>query len=141
MLYQTAFQHRPLVPDVRPAFSLIFHRLFELQPRAKAVFGFDKSDEEGWSHVDTHAKAFAGLFDSVFQMLGPDTDFMAEILEQVGKRHKAMGVNPSFFPFMGQALIYALEQYLDKPLTEVQRNAWEEVFDAISADIIKQILV
>ena len=91
--------------------------------------------------MDTHAKAFAGLFDSVFQMLGPDTDFMAEILEQVGKRHKAMGVNPSFFPFMGQALIYALEQYLDKPLTEVQRNAWEEVFDAISADIIKQILV
>mmetsp|Transcript_8652 Transcript_8652/g.17978 ORF Transcript_8652/g.17978 Transcript_8652/m.17978 type:complete len:155 (-) Transcript_8652:129-593(-) len=115
-------------------------RLFVLQPRAKKVFGYDKGEEEGHKHAQVHAKAFAGLFDSVFQMLGPDVDFIADILEQVGQRHKAMGVNPSFFPFMGQALIHSLEHFLGKELTEDQRNAWEEVFDAISNEITKHIL-
>jgi hemoglobin-like flavoprotein len=73
-------------------------------------------------------------------VLGPDSEFMAEILEGVGKRHKAMGVNPSFFPFMGQALIFALEKYLEAELTEEQRNAWEEVYECISNEIVKQIL-
>mmetsp|Transcript_1051 Transcript_1051/g.1392 ORF Transcript_1051/g.1392 Transcript_1051/m.1392 type:complete len:154 (-) Transcript_1051:4-465(-) len=115
-------------------------RLFVIQPRAKQIFGFDKGEEIGWQHAAIHGKAFAGLFDSIFQMLGPDLDFIEEILEQVGKRHKSMGVNPSFFPFMGQSLIYALEQYLKKELTEEQREAWEIVFEAISDDIVKQIL-
>lgn len=128
--------------DFEDTFGMVaVKRLFEIQPRAKKVFGFDKGDANGWAHVNVHAKAFGGLFDSVFQMLGPDTEFMAEILEQVGKRHKAMGVNPSFFPFMGQALIYSLEKSLGQELTKEQRNAWEDVYDAISNEIVKQILV
>ncbi|KAL7578874.1 hypothetical protein ACA910_006849 [Epithemia clementina (nom. ined.)] len=45
-------------------------RLFELQPRAKKVFGYDQGDDIGKSHATVHAIAFAGLFDSIFQMLG-----------------------------------------------------------------------
>mmetsp|Transcript_1052 Transcript_1052/g.1393 ORF Transcript_1052/g.1393 Transcript_1052/m.1393 type:complete len:154 (+) Transcript_1052:193-654(+) len=115
-------------------------RLFVLQPRAKQVFGFDKGDAYGWEHAAIHGKAFAGFFDSIFQMLGPDLEFIEEILEQLGKRHKKMGVNPSFFPFMGQAVIYSLEQYLKKELTKEQREAWEIVFEGISDEIVKQIL-
>ncbi len=115
-------------------------KLFELQPRAKAVFGYNKGKEQGDNSAQVHAKAFAGLFDSVFQMLGPDIEFIQDILQQVGARHKAMGVSPSFFPFMGQALIHALEQYLGKSLTEEQREAWEQVFESISNEIVKAIL-
>ena len=115
-------------------------RLFQLQPRAKKIFGYDKGEEFGRKHALIHARAFAGTFDSVFQMLGPDVEFISDILQQVGSKHKAMGVNPSFFPFMGQALIYALEQFLKKPLTDEQRDAWEEVFEAISNEIVKTIL-
>ena len=119
----------------------VLEKMFELQPRAKKVFGFDKSEEEGQKHAEIHGKAFGKLLDSIFQMLGPDTEFIEEILTQVGKRHKVMGVNPSFFPFLGQALIFALEtKYLEKPLTDDQREAWEEVFEAISNDITKAIL-
>lgn len=119
----------------------VLHKMFELQPRAKKVFGYDKSEEQGQKHAEIHGKAFGKLLDSIFQMLGPDTEFIEEILTQVGKRHKVMGVNPSFFPFLGQALIFALEtKYLEKPLTDDQREAWEEVFEAISNDITKAIL-
>jgi len=65
---------------------------------------------------------------------------MEEMLSQLGKRHKKMGVNPSFFPFMGQAVIHAMESYLSRSLTEEERDAWEEVYDAVSGDIVKQIL-
>mmetsp|Transcript_7579 Transcript_7579/g.9906 ORF Transcript_7579/g.9906 Transcript_7579/m.9906 type:complete len:153 (+) Transcript_7579:63-521(+) len=120
---------------------LALERLFELQPRAKIVFGYDKGEEEGRKHASVHAKAFAGLFDSVFQMLGPDVDFIQDILKQVGIRHKAMGVSPSFFPFMGQALMHAMETFLGKKLNDEQQGAWEEVYDAISNEIVKNILM
>ncbi|KAL7569419.1 hypothetical protein ACA910_009605 [Epithemia clementina (nom. ined.)] len=115
-------------------------RLFELQPRAKKVFGYDQGEEIGKSHASVHATAFAGLFDAVFQMLGPDLEFIQDILRQVGRRHRSMGVSPSFFPFMGEALIYAVESYLGKQLSEEQRIAWEEVYDSISNEIVKNIL-
>lgn len=115
-------------------------KLFELQPRAKRVFGYDKGEEEGDKSAQVHANAFAALLDSVFQMLGPDIEFITDILGQVGQRHKAMGVSPSFFPFMGQALIHGLETFLEKPLNEEQRDAWEEVFEAITNEITKAIL-
>ncbi|KAL7562545.1 hypothetical protein ACA910_015429 [Epithemia clementina (nom. ined.)] len=120
---------------------LAVKRLFELQPRAKQVFGYDKSEEEGKAHADVHARAFAGVFDSVFQMLGPDQEFIEEMLAQIGKRHKKMGVNPSFFPYMGQALMYSLEKYLLRKLSDRETEAWEEVFDAISGEIVRQILL
>jgi len=87
-----------------------------------------------------HAKAFAELLDSVFQMLGPDIEFTEDILKQVGRRHKAMGVNPSFFVPMGEALMYALESLSRRKMTDEQRSAWEEVYGAISQQIVKAIV-
>ena len=116
------------------------HRLFEIQPRAKQAFGFDKGEVNGQAHADVHAKAFAGVFDSVFQMLGPDQEFIEEMLKQIGKRHKAMGVNASFFPFMVHALTDSMEEFMARKLTDQERDAWEHVFDVISGEIIKVIL-
>ena len=127
--------------DFDKEFGMVcLQRLFELQPRAKKVFGYDKGEAEGASHAAVHANAFAGVFDSVFQMLGPDIEFLEEILSGVGRRHKVMGVNPSYFPFMGQALLFALEKFLDRKLKPECIEAWEEVYDAISNEIVKGIL-
>lgn len=104
------------------------------------MFGYDKGEQQGKKSSSVHANAFAGLFDSIFQMLGPDIEFIEEILLQVGKKHKTLGVAPSLFPFMGQALIYSLEKFLRKPLTNSQRAAWEEVYEVISNEIVKSIL-
>ena len=56
--------------------------MFDMEPRTKSVFGFDKSEAVGQAHVEVHAKAFPGLMDSVIQMLGPDVEFIEEILTQ-----------------------------------------------------------
>ena len=127
--------------DFDKEFGMVaLEKLFELQPRAKKVFGYDKGEDVGKAHASVHAGAFAGLFDTIFQMLGPDIEFLEEILMQVGRRHKSMGVSPSFFPYMGQALIHTIEKYLGKSLTQEQRVCWEEVYDSISNKIVKHIL-
>lgn len=114
--------------------------LFDIYPRSKKSFGYDKGEDIGKSTAEIHANAFASVFDSVFQLLGPDIEFLEEILIQVGQRHKIAGVNPSHFAFMGKALIYTVEVFLERNLTGEERDAWEEVYDAISEDLIKQIL-
>ena len=62
------------------------------------------------------------------------------MLAHIGKRHRAMGVNPSFFPFMGQALMPVVETYLNRKFTPAEQDAWEDVFEAVSGEIVKQIL-
>ena len=73
-------------------------------------------------------------------MLGPDMDFVEEILGQVGKRHAKMGVNAAFFPFLGEGLIWALDQTIGEKMTDDTKEAWNEVYDSISEEIIKAIL-
>ena len=121
-------------------FGLVaLERLFELQPDTKKVFGFDLSDEIGKSRASVHANAFALLFDSVFQMLGPDIQFTQDILEDLGHKHKAFGVNPTFFPVMGQAVMHALEYFIGSKLTPEQKNVWIEVYVAITDEIVKNM--
>lgn len=119
---------------------LTLKRLFKIQPEAKSVFGFEKGEDHGMAQTSIHARALADLFDSVFQMLGPDDEFMAEILEQVGKRHKSRGVSPSLFPFMGQALVATLEEYVGRKLTHEENIAWDNVYEALSDEILKAMI-
>lgn len=71
---------------------------------------------------------------------GPDVEFMEEILSQVGERHVKMGISVSFFPFLGNALVWAIRKDIGDEMTEEHEEAWEEVYDAISGEIVKAIL-
>ena len=88
-----------------------------------------------------HAEALVGLFDSVLQMMGPDEEFIIDILHQVGRRHKTMGVKACFFPYMGDSLIDSLTSILGDSFTETHREAWNELYDIISGEIVKAILM
>ena len=114
--------------------------MFEIQPHAKTIFGYSQDDPVSKERAALHGKLFATVFDSVFQMLGPDTEFITEVLRQVGRRHRAMGIRPSFFPYMGKALLYALEQALKRPLSTREVHAWEEIYDVVSTELIRHIL-
>jgi len=87
-----------------------------------------------------HAEGIVHLFDSILQMLGPDVEFMEEILSQVGERHVKMGISVSFFPFLGNALIWAIQKDIGDEMTDEHIEAWEAVYDAISGEIVKAIL-
>ena len=73
-------------------------------------------------------------------MTGPDDEFMEEILYQVGMRHKKMDVKAAFFPYMGDSIINCLERTLGEAFTEAHRDAWNDVYDSISGEIVKAIL-
>ena len=71
---------------------------------------------------------------------GPDVDLIQEILSQVGKRHKDFGVQPSYFPAMGEALVYALGQVIGGAnFNEVHKTAWKDVYEELSAEIVKSM--
>mmetsp|Transcript_15709 Transcript_15709/g.29970 ORF Transcript_15709/g.29970 Transcript_15709/m.29970 type:complete len:147 (-) Transcript_15709:51-491(-) len=113
--------------------ELLINRFIEIQPRAKKFYQTD-------AMMKTHADGIVALLDSILQMLGPDIEFIQEVLGQVGQRHAKMQVSPSFFPFLGQSLIWALEQKLGEQFTAEHRRAWEETYEAISNEIIKEIV-
>jgi hemoglobin-like flavoprotein len=76
------------------------------------------------------------LFNTLFQLLGPDLDFLEEICQQVGERHKKMGVEKSFFPKMGLALLHGLEMTLGDELTKEDKEFWREVYKKVSDEIL-----
>lgn len=67
------------------------------------------------------------------------TETLDEILFELGKRHVKYGVSPHFFPFMGQALLFALESALGNHWNDDLKEAWVEVYDELSGGIMKSI--
>jgi hemoglobin-like flavoprotein len=119
--------------------------LFELQPRTKKVFGFSKeanlsAGELGRIGVLIHAIRMIQQLDTALNMLGPDTDTLREILQQLGKRHMGYGVSPHYFPFLGQALTYALSKTMGDDWNEDLNNAWLDVYEQLSGEIMKTML-
>mmetsp|Transcript_10265 Transcript_10265/g.13557 ORF Transcript_10265/g.13557 Transcript_10265/m.13557 type:complete len:162 (-) Transcript_10265:124-609(-) len=124
----------------------ILQKLIEIEPRTKAVFGLPIKDDVRKSQLHRlgaliHAKRMMQMLDSVFDLLGPDTESLSEILEQLGKRHVQYGVKASFFPFMGKAIIYSLKEQLgEKVWNDRIEESWVEVYEELSSDIMKSIL-
>lgn len=121
--------------------GLHVNRMFELKPEAKTVFGYAPEDKVSSVQSAMHGRLFSQVFDSIFQMLGPDIEFVEEVLEQVGKRHVKMGISPTFFSYMGKALLFAVEEALKRPLSEDETAAWLEVYDSISSEMIRVMKV
>ena len=111
----------------------IMYQFTQLAPSVQAFYGSDDA-------MGQHATSIVHLFDSVFQLLGPDVEFIEEILHQIGVRHASMGVDVAFFPVLGQSLIWAIDQNIGDEMNDEDREAWQEVYDVLSADIIKAMI-
>mmetsp|Transcript_45789 Transcript_45789/g.110985 ORF Transcript_45789/g.110985 Transcript_45789/m.110985 type:complete len:160 (+) Transcript_45789:141-620(+) len=120
----------------------LFTKLFELEPEAKAIFGFevdaDVAEELSKSPRFTkHAKYFIQMIDKALGMLGPDIELLTEILLDLGHKHVGYGVKPEYFPSMGRALIYAVKENLGEKFNDETKDAWIEVYGALSYDMIR----
>lgn len=118
------------------------YRLFELEPEAKAIFGFDVSADVSHElskspRFTKHAKYFIQMIDKALGMLGPDIELLTEILLDLGHKHVGYGVKPEYFPSMGRALIYAVKDSLGENFTDETKDAWIEVYGALSYDMIR----
>ena len=118
------------------------NRLFELEPEAKAIFGFEASEDVSAELAKSprftkHAKYFIQMIDKALGMLGPDIELLTEILLDLGKKHVGYGVKPEYFPSMGRALIYSVKEQLGEKYTDETKDAWVEVYGALSYDMIR----
>lgn len=120
---------------------MIFYRLFELEPAAKIIFGFSYTatiEELGQNaRFGKHAKYFIQMIDKALGMLGPDIELLTEILMELGAKHVRYGVKPEYFPSMGRSLVYTVETLLDDEFTREIKDAWVEVYGALSYDMIR----
>lgn len=114
-----------------------------MEPEAKTIFGFDRNaDVENElsksPRFTKHAKYFIQMIDKALGMLGPDIELLTEILLDLGQKHVSYGVKPEYFPSMGRALIHSVQLQLgDKTFTEETKDAWVEVYGALSYDMIR----
>lgn len=136
---------------LKPAFeertgTMILERLFQLEPRSKKVFGFNVEDDindcpRRKIGALIHAKRMIHMLDTVMSMLGPDSELLTEVLSGLGKRHIQYGVKPSFFPYMGVAIIDSLHELLGDSIWNVEvEKAWTVVYEELSHEITKSIL-
>mmetsp|Transcript_20717 Transcript_20717/g.36417 ORF Transcript_20717/g.36417 Transcript_20717/m.36417 type:complete len:160 (+) Transcript_20717:90-569(+) len=132
-----------LIPDFQKKLGVdLFRRLFEAEPKAADVFSFGHVthlDEEFYKSpmLVRHASHYMNMVDRAIGLLGPDIELLTEILVELGQTHAKFGVDASFYPPMGQALIATLEEYLGDDLTEEARDSWLEVYGAMSYDMIR----
>eukprot|EP00529_Nitzschia_sp_RCC80_P036186 CAMPEP_0113482334 /NCGR_PEP_ID=MMETSP0014_2-20120614/22864_1 /TAXON_ID=2857 /ORGANISM="Nitzschia sp." /LENGTH=157 /DNA_ID=CAMNT_0000375845 /DNA_START=88 /DNA_END=561 /DNA_ORIENTATION=- /assembly_acc=CAM_ASM_000159 len=122
--------------------TALFKKFFALEPEAKAIFGFKKtqSDEElaKSKRFTKHAAYFIQMIDKALGMLGPDIELLTEILLELGQKHVNYGVKPEYFPSMGRALIFAIQEQLgEDQFTAEIKDSWVEVYGALSYDMIR----
>jgi len=121
-------------------------KLFELEPRTKTVFHFDleynpTAEELKESGNLRFAFQMLDSFDSCIHTLGPETEILYEILGDLGRRHRAYGVSPHFFPFFGQAMVFAMGNILGPEIwTKELRGMWQQLYDSFSGIMMKAIL-
>ena len=109
------------------------------------MFGYDiESEIDGEFTSDpkfvAHSTQLIGMFDQALQMLGPNGKLLAEQIAELGEKHYNYGVRAEMFPIMGKGLMAMLEDQLGDSFTDEVKAAWQVVFGAISADLMKTVL-
>jgi hemoglobin-like flavoprotein len=77
------------------------------------------------------------MLDHSLSLLGPDIELLTDVLLELGKSHRRYGVKTPHFPAMGQALISVVEELLGDEFTPQIKDAWVEVYQALSYDMIR----
>uniref|UniRef100_A0A7S3PE26 Globin domain-containing protein n=1 Tax=Amphora coffeiformis TaxID=265554 RepID=A0A7S3PE26_9STRA len=117
----------------------IAQKLLELAPEAGEFFGDQDPSETLPYHRIKHFEMIVQLLDTILQLMGPDFETIGEILEQLGMRHKRMGVDPDFFPYMGHSIVFGLRETMGKAFTMEHEEAWLELYGTISDEIVAGI--
>lgn len=117
--------------------------MFEASPSARQVFIFGKEEltEEFYKskRLRAHAVFFVKMIDRSLALLGPDVELLTDILLELGAKHRNFGVSKSHYPPMGQALLGTVEELLGDKYTDDVKDAWVEVYQAMSYDMIRAL--
>ena len=112
-----------------------------MDPRAQEVFSFGEAKLTDAffksPRLVRHAKYFVEMIEKSIGLLGPDIELLTDVLLELGKKHVDFGVQASMYPPMGRALIETIEELLGDKFTRETKEAWLEIFQALSYDMIR----
>ncbi|MDB4297284.1 globin domain-containing protein [Flavobacteriaceae bacterium] len=127
-LVQTSFE--AVKPISAVAAGIFYSKLFELDPKLKPMFPAadeDKMKEQGNKLMTMLAGAVAGL---------SNIEALVPVLQDLGKRHVAYGVEKSHYDTVGAALLGTLEAGLGEAFTQDVKQAWTDVYGIIATTMI-----
>ena len=126
------------------SYSIILSfRLFKECPEAKTLFGFpididtDSAELLESKRFIMHSSYLIQMLDSALNMLGPDIEMLTEIMTDLGKKHVAYMVTPEMYPIFGESRLHAIATLLGDQFTDVTQQAWQEVYNDLTADMIR----
>jgi hemoglobin-like flavoprotein len=119
-LVQDSFKSVAHIGD--QAAALFYGRLFELDPQLRKLFKTDTA-EQGRKLMTMIGMAVRGL-DNVAALV--------PVVENLGRRHVAYGVQPSHFDTVGAALLWTLKQGLGPAFTSEVESAWAETYTLLA---------
>lgn len=103
--------------------KLFYERLFTIAPEVRVLFKND-IDAQARKLMDTLAVAVSTLRD-------PAT--LLPMLQDLGRRHVAYGVQDEHYEKVGAALLWTLEQVLKDAFTPQVREAWTALYGAVAS--------
>jgi nitric oxide dioxygenase len=123
-LVQSSFQQVLPIRDL--AGELLYGRIFELAPEARALFADD---------IRPQAKRLMAAVKLAVDGLDR-LDQVGPYLVKLGARHAHYGVQPEHFEVGGEALLWTLEQGLGDAFTPDIREAWATAWNVIAAAML-----
>jgi nitric oxide dioxygenase len=107
--------------------ELFYKRLFEIEPEVAALFKGDVG-RQGREFMQVLAVAVGGL---------SNVTTLVPMVQQLGVRHAAYGVQARHYDAVRQALLYTLAVILQDDYTDEVRAAWATAY-AMLAGIMKE---
>jgi len=114
---------------IEPAIDLVaqvfFRKLFALDSSLRAKFS---------GPIEIQTRKFTAAMKLTMITLSQDEE-LTPTLKLLGARHRQLGIRTRHYRMMAKALIWTLEQSLDKGFTRETRAAWSALLDRITRSL------
>jgi hemoglobin-like flavoprotein len=111
-----------IVPISDQAAQLFYARLFEVAPEVKPLFKGDM--------IEQGAKLMMMLNTAVNSL--ERLDQIVPAIQAMGRRHVDYGVKDEHYDYVGEALLWALEQGLGDGFTDEIKAAWTDTYTLLA---------
>jgi hemoglobin-like flavoprotein len=115
-----------VVPIAPQAAALFYDRLFVLDPSLKPLFKGDMNEQ---------GRALMAMIGTGVANLGK-LEAIVPVVQDLGRRHAAYGVQPAHYDTVAAALLWTLGQGLGDAFTQPVEAAWTEAY-TILATVMK----
>jgi hemoglobin-like flavoprotein len=114
---------------IEPAIDLVaqvfFRKLFALDSSLRAKFS---------GPIEIQTRKFAAAMKLTMITLSQDEE-LTPTLKLLGARHRQLGIRTRHYRMMAKALIWTLQQSLEKGFTRETRAAWSALLDRITRSL------